>query len=60
MLTCKHLYGVLRLQFSTAHLQVESDILVALEEAAQQANRHVLVLQLSADAAELGADVEDQ
>ncbi|KAG2950686.1 hypothetical protein PC119_g28257 [Phytophthora cactorum] len=59
MLVREHLHDVLRSQFRAAHLQVEHDFLVALGETAQQADRHVLVLHLGADTAELGADVED-
>ncbi|KAG4216635.1 hypothetical protein PC116_g34884 [Phytophthora cactorum] len=59
MLVCEHLHDVLRSQFRAAHLQVQHDVLVALGEAAQQADRHVLVLHLGADTAEFDADVED-
>ncbi|KAG2873276.1 hypothetical protein PC129_g24879 [Phytophthora cactorum] len=57
MLVREHLHNVLRLQVCIAHLQVEHDVLVALGETAQQADRHVL--HLGADTAELGTDVED-
>ncbi|KAG4225552.1 hypothetical protein PC116_g26018 [Phytophthora cactorum] len=59
VLVREHLHNVLRAQLCIAHLQVEHDVLVALGETAQQADRHVLVLHLGADTAELGADVED-
>ena len=43
------LHNILRSQFHAAHLKIENNVLVALGEAAQQANRHVLVIHLSAD-----------
>uniref|UniRef100_A0AAV1ULL4 Uncharacterized protein n=1 Tax=Peronospora matthiolae TaxID=2874970 RepID=A0AAV1ULL4_9STRA len=52
-------HDVLRPQFHADHLQVQHDIIVALGEAAQQADRHVLILLLGTDTAELGADVEN-
>ncbi|KAG4222078.1 hypothetical protein PC116_g29447 [Phytophthora cactorum] len=58
VLVRERLHNVLRLQLCIAHLQVEHDVFVALGETAQQADRHVLVLHLGADTAELGADVE--
>ena len=55
----QHLHDVLGPEFCAAHLQVQHDVLVAIGEAAQQANRHVPILHLGADTAELGADAEN-
>ena len=59
VLVRQHLDHIMRAQFRIDRLQVQNHVLKTLRETEQQADRNVLVLHLGADAAKLGADVQD-
>lgn len=58
-LICQQLHDIPRSQLRTVHLQVQHNVLAALEETAKKSDRDIFILYLGTDAAELGDDVDD-